>query len=215
MLEHTETFARKQLIKWVTVLVNDHHLPLVVALRNKKGELETWGTNRLKNKFHETYRRSQTWAVVWDEEQKTLNELKQKKYFKVPPSKALKDARTKPQIPLLCYPIEVMDHPELCGYVPKLILHDYFKKGGKYNRVQYGVSEFCPPWWLNERWDWSTVTCNFTNAKNAFPGHGQMTEFLRDSVKAFFDFYSLDIEDFVKQSYCHEEYQRRINKKTV
>ena len=94
-------------------------------------------------------------------------------------------------------PLPESTYEEAVAYLRYLIIREHKELGLPGTRIQYGKSSWRPiNCWLNEVWDWSLVTCNFSNISALkYPGEGSITHFYKACIKKYLVYKGIEDHD--------------------
>ena len=110
-VKHDYNFVLKHILRWLSVMVNDLHVPMVLALKTKFGQFDAHGADLLKHKLLETLENSYSWKTLFDKQQAKLNKRRKEKL--VSPLKALKLAQENTKTPVMPMPLDVTEIKDL------------------------------------------------------------------------------------------------------
>ena len=68
MVKHTEDWCRKQLFKYATKLANEHDVPVLVSVRDRKNVQITHGSKKVVEEFKADYDTDPKWKQKFDED---------------------------------------------------------------------------------------------------------------------------------------------------
>ena len=68
MVNHTYDHCMRQVFKWVTLLVNDHDVPVLVTLNDRKNVQVTHGSKKVVAKFKTSYDSDPSWKLLFTED---------------------------------------------------------------------------------------------------------------------------------------------------
>ena len=215
-VKHDYNFVLKQILRWLMVMINELHVPMVLGFKSKFGQFDVHGAELLKQKLLETFENSYSWKTTFEKQQAKLNKLRKKKL--VSPLKALKLAQENTKTPILPMPLDAMEIEQLYKYVTSLLYVEYERKGcpknqwgAIYKTVNFGKEVFAAEWWLESEWPWKNVTRNFRNIKLPKTcASGSMKVFLENTVRSYFRHYGLRLRDYESKTYSKTKYAKKM-----
>ena len=162
----TENHCFRELYKWVTLLVNKHHIPIVVSYRDSNKKQKFYGSKNAKRNAKSHYSKSISTQKAFDSDYNDLNLPGTLGHISYEPVDAFFSASSEKEteIERLPYKLEWMRHQDICPYVTREIMRQYHLRGGKDVKPGFGKKEFKPALWPDDIWSWDKVT-NFSNAK--------------------------------------------------
>ena len=112
--------------------------------------------------------------------------------------------------------LELMSYEELWKWISLEILKEHWKNGGKEKYVRFGREDFSPSFWINEIWEWSSVTKHYKDlTKKDFPGDGNMTDFLKNVVKKRLEMLGISVSAWVSKAFSDEDKKKRLRTRKV
>ena len=112
--------------------------------------------------------------------------------------------------------LELMSYEELWKWISLEILKEHWKNGGKEKYVRFGREDFSPSFWIDEIWEWSSVTKHYKDlTKKDFPGEGKMTDFLKNVVKKRLEMLGISVSAWVSKAFTGDEKKMRLRTRKV
>ena len=89
----------------------------------------------------------------------------------------------------------------------------YIERGGKKGRIGYGEDAWCPDFWLNDVFPWSSMNCNFNNFKmSAYTGPQNFTWFMKKVIKRRLEMKGINVDEYVVSTLNEEEMLMRAKR---
>ena len=159
----SENHCFRELFKYITLLVNVHHLPIVVSYRDKHQKQRFFGSKHSKRCAKINYFKSVTIQRGFDMDYSDLNLPGNLGNIEYEPLSAYFKAASENDIELLPFPLEWMRLPELGPWITSEMMRQYHDRGNKGNKKLFGRAEFRPDFWQDNIWPWEQVK-NFREA---------------------------------------------------
>ena len=179
-----EQHCLNQIYYYSEVLHQVHNRPNVFV-HHDGTDVETCGSQHLKNKIDAEIETDPTWMEVASQDVDDMVEMsaasrngpqldRKRAYYRLrsnaPPKK-------------LPFPVQYLGFDYLRPYVTKEIVKSQQRQYPDEPRTRIAMRdpEFHAEWWPQDLWAWEE-TVNFKEKKAAFPGKGEFTEFLKQCV---------------------------------
>ena len=189
------------------LLRNEHHSGCIFSVSSKKG------TVHLGSEYAVGYfkRNLNVWMDVFDLDEKDM-------IFNTSPvadvDSFIKGYSVLPK--KLPATLELMSYEELWKWISLEILKEHWKNGGKEKYVRFGREDFSPSFWIDEIWEWSSVTKHYKDlTKKDFPGEGKMTDFLKNVVKKRLEMLGISVSAWVSKAFTDDEKKKRLRTRKV
>ena len=197
-----ERWCFRMLFFWASLLINKHHIPIVISYR-KDGKQKHWGSTRAKSKFQDFYSKSLSMQKSFTEDQNELNMPGTGGHIPENPENVyvsqILNNRSGDEIPAkLPSKLSLCRIKQLGPYIGEEMMRQYRLRGGKLKKKGYGYEQWRMDDWDNETWPWSKVK-GWSNAHFPKDKNITQTQFYRNYIEFLFQKHNLDPETHVEK----------------
>ena len=217
--EHSTKYLLSKFLHFGVLLMNQKHIPLGIIVKDKKKTF-AFGSNNIKEYLQDRISDDEAVKDGFKTDQDDLNLATDYDYYPVDPKNAYSSLIAGLGPSLLPYPVDFMNHEELCQWLIAEIWQDAVRRGfqTKTGQVTFKNPRYKPIWWLEEIWPWGNTRHLTKVTKIIWARLGldyDFVTFMKKCVRACLEHHDINPEDHVNPNHNREKLKKRKNHRGI